>query len=118
MQDNGKNIIYLSRQHMSNRLVNPEFREIMAVPFWNLPTFYQQPRAGATIQYTFLIIIYSINNLRSWKKEHYPLPFPRAFCTKKFIYVSFFQSKKEGKVVVNESGNGIKEPSVYAGLRA
>ncbi len=79
MQDNGKNIICLSRQHMSNRLVNPEFREIMAVPFWNLPTFYQQPRAGATIQYTFLIIIYSINNLRSWKKEHYPLPFPRAF---------------------------------------
>ena len=74
-----KNTIRLPRQHMSNRLVNPEFREIMAVPFWNLPTFYQQPRAGATIQYTFLIIIYSINNLRSWKKEHYPLPFPRAF---------------------------------------
>lgn len=52
-----KNTFRLPRQDMSNRLANPDFRGIMAVPFWNLPTFYQQPRANATIQNIFLLII-------------------------------------------------------------
>lgn len=50
-----KNTIRLPRQDMSNRLAIPQFRGIMVVSFWDLPTFYQQPRASATIQILFCL---------------------------------------------------------------
>lgn len=45
-----KNTICLPRQDMSNKLTIPQFRGIIAVSFWDLPTFYQQLRVSATIQ--------------------------------------------------------------------